>query len=339
MGTGAAVTFRAKCGDGDRRRHHVLCGYNGSDMDDTLTLPDFFEPLLAGQYGADDVRRIVAGCDVQRAVTLRANTLKATRDEVAAALDEAGIEWQPVGWYGDAFVIEGAREDAIRVLPLYDEGKVYLQSLSSMMPALVLGARPGEDVCDLCAAPGGKTTQIAALSGSKALVTACEMHAPRAERLEHNLRKLGASNVTVMRTDARRLDDFFSFDRILLDAPCSGSGTLRATDPKLRHRFTPALIEKSRKSQRALISKALSLLKPGGTLVYSTCSVLVCENEDIVREALQQARRNGAYELRPIVLDGADDLPLLPTSLEGCLALCPTEHYEGFFVAKITRQG
>lgn len=312
--------------------------YNWNTMSDTTTLPDFFEPLLAGQYGADDVRRIVEGCHARRAVTLRANTLKATRVEVAAALDDAGIGWRPVGWYDDAFVIVQAREDAVRALPPYNDGKLYLQSLSSMIPALVLGARAGEDVCDLCAAPGGKTTQIAALSEGKALITACEMHAPRAERLEHNLRKQGASNVTVMRTDARRLDDFFSFDRILLDAPCSGSGTLWAADPKLHKRFTPALVEKSRKAQRALMAKALTLLKPGGTLVYSTCSVLACENEDIVRDALHKAKRNGSYELKPVALANADDLPLLPVSLEGCLALCPTERYEGFFVAKVTRQ-
>ena len=304
---------------------------------DTATLPDFFEPLLAKQYGTDDVRRIVEGCHARRAATLRANTLKAVHEEIAATLDEAGIGWKPVGWYGDAFVIEGAREDAVRTLPLYDEGKVYLQSLSSMIPAIVLDAQAGEDVCDMCAAPGGKTTQIAALSGGKALVTACEMHAPRAERLEYNLRKLGAANVTVMRVDARRLDDFFSFDRILLDAPCSGSGTLRDTDPKVHRRFTPALVAKSQKAQRALMAKALTLLKPGGTLVYSTCSVLACENEEIVHGALQQARKGGSYEVKAVTLDGADDLPLLPTTLEGSLALCPTERYEGFFVARIRR--
>ncbi len=307
-------------------------------MSDTPTLPDFFEPLLAESYDAANVRRIVQGCAATRAVTLRANTLKTNRDEVAAALDGAGIRWKPVAWYDDAFIIEGTREDAVRELPAYDEGNVYLQSLSSMIPALVLGARPGEDVCDLCAAPGGKTTQIAALTGGKALITACEMHAPRAEKLEHNLRKLGASNVTVMRTDARRLDDFFSFDRILLDAPCSGSGTLRLTDPKLHTRFTPALVQKSRKTQRALLNKALNLLKPGGTLVYSTCSVLPCENEDIVREALAHTPRERRFELKPVVLNGADDLPLLPSGLEGCLTLCPTELYEGFFVASIVRK-
>ena len=307
-------------------------------MSDTTTLPGFFEPLLAEQYGADDVRRIVEGCAARRAVTLRANTLKATRDKVASALDGARIGWEPVSWYADAFVIKDAREDAIRALPLYDEGKVYLQSLSSMIPALVLGTRAGEDVCDMCAAPGGKTTQIAALADGKALIMACEMHKPRAEKLEHNLRKLGASNVNVMQTDARRLDDFFSFDRVLLDAPCSGSGTLSVGDPKMPKRFTPALVAKSRKAQQALMTKALAILKPGGTMVYSTCSVLACENEDIVREALSRAKKHGAYKLKPVDLPAIDDMPALPTSLDGCLAVCPTALYEGFFVAKITRE-
>lgn len=306
-------------------------------MSDAPTLPTFFEPLLRDQYDDADVRRIVAGCSAQRAVTLRVNTLKATREEIVGQLDEAGIAWKGVSWYGDAFLIEGAREDAVRALPAYEGGGVYLQSLSSMIPALVLGAQPGEDVCDMCAAPGGKTSQIAALSNGKALIMACEMHAPRAERLEHNLRKLGVPNTTVMRTDARRLDDFFSFDRILVDAPCSGSGTISTADPRMPKRFTPALVEKSRKAQRALLGKALSLLKPGGTLVYSTCSVLTSENEEIVSEALAKAQRTGAFELKPVQLADAHDLPVLPTSLEGCLTLCPTDAYEGFFVAEIAR--
>ncbi len=301
------------------------------------SLPAFFEPLLSEQHAQDDVTRIIAGCDAQRACTLRANTLLSNREEVAAALDEAGIAWQHASFYEDAFILESAREADVRALPLYDEGKIYLQSLSSMLPPLVLGAQADLDILDMCAAPGGKTTQLAALGGKRCHITACEMHAPRAEKLEHNLRKLGASNVMVMRTDARRLDDFFRFDRILLDAPCSGSGTLRVSDPKLHARFTPKLVQKSRKAQSALLDKALSLLKPGGTLVYSTCSVLADENERIVEGALVRAKKKGAYRLKAVEIPGADDLPRLPTSLEGTLCVCPTDRYEGFFVAKIER--
>ena len=334
-------------------------------MTATPALPEFFEPLLAEQYETADVERILAGCTATRPVTLRANTLLANRAQVAAALDEAQIPHHPVSWYDDAFIIgepsdgqDGAREripeSALWNLPIYQEGKVYLQSLSSMIPALALDPRPGEDICDMCAAPGGKTTQIAALTGNEAYLTACEMHAPRVEKLQYNLRKLGAPNVTVMKTDARQLDDFFSFDRILLDAPCSGSGTLKAGDERLAKRFTPTLVQKSQKSQRALLLKALSLLKPGGTLVYSTCSVLACENEDIVNQCLRQVKRKGTFELQPILANDAtsdDDnvpqptfdaqqaaaLPLLPTRLDGTLCLAPTDLYEGFFVAKIKR--
>lgn len=306
-------------------------------MDDAIGyVPGFFESLLLGQYGPQDTQRILDGCAVRRAVTLRANTLIADAAAISRELDEAGIQWSAVNWYADAFVLPSAREDAVRKLPSYAQGGLYLQSLSSMIPALILNAQAGQDVCDMCAAPGGKTTQILALSRGGAMICACELHAPRAEKLEHNLRKLGAENVTVMRTDARQLDDFFSFDCILLDAPCSGSGTLDAHNPATRKHFTEKLIAKSVKTQKALIAKALKLLKPGGTLVYSTCSVLAAENEDIVEGALAHAK-GGQFELKPIALDDAGQLPRIPTRLPETLLLAPTDLYEGFFVAKVKR--
>ena len=296
-------------------------------------LPEFLLDLLREQYAADDVTRILEGFACERPVTLRANALLATAGEVAAELDAAGIAHHGVAWYADAFVLEGVRERAVWDLPAYEQGKVYLQSLSSMLPPLVLDPRPGADVLDMCAAPGGKTTQMAALSGGRAHITACEMHGPRAEKLAFNLRRQGATGVNVMRTDARRLDDFFSFDQILLDAPCSGSGTVRLGDPRVARRLTPRLVDKSVTSQNALLDKALRLLKPGGELVYSTCSVLACENEQVVRRALERHR----CRMVPIDADRFGGLPLLPTALEGALCVCPSELYEGFFVAKIRR--
>ena len=101
--------------------------------------------------------------------------------------------------------------------------------------------------------------------------------------------------------------------------------------------FIQKLVDKSVKSQRALIKKALSLLRVGGTLVYSTCSVLECENEDIVRFGLERAQRGKSFQIQPLAIENADSLPMLPTTLEGTLALYPTRYYEGFFIAKITR--
>lgn len=304
----------------------------------TETLPSFFEPLLAKSYSPKDVERIVDGC-AKRKTTLRSNALKATCGEIEGVLREAGIGFSHPSWYADAFVIEGAREDAIRALAAYEEGKVYLQSLSSMLPPLALEVAPGTDILDMCAAPGGKTTQIAAIGGRGTHVTACEMSAPRADKLEHNLAKQGCGNVTVLRQDARRLDGFFRFDRILVDAPCSGSGTIRAGDAKMLGRFTPKLVDKCAKQQAALLDKALSLLKPGGLLVYSTCSVIPRENEDQLVAALKRARKKGAFEVVPLGIAGDGEIPTLPNSLPGSMTVCPTETYEGFFLAKVKRTG
>lgn len=303
-------------------------------------LPEFFLPLLQEHYAIADIQRIVEGCGATRATTLRANTLLSSRDEIAAALDAADLTWESVPWYADAFVLPSASPKDLWDLDAYKAGKMYVQSLSSMLPPLVMEPAAGLDILDMCAAPGGKTCQMAALGGPQTHITACEMHAPRAEKLEYNLAKQGARNIMVMRTDARRLDDFFSFDRVLLDAPCSGSGTLRATDPKMPKRFTPALIQKSLKSQRALLTKALQVTKPGGFCVYSTCSILPQENHLMVQDCLKALRKKGSYSIEPIPL--ADDLqragaPLLPCSLEGALCMCPTDRFEGFFVAKIKR--
>ena len=302
-----------------------------------MSLPEHLVSLLADQYAEPDIERILEGYRAQRNVTLRANTLSSSIDEVANELDGAGIAWSGVDWYADAFVIENARERQIWDLPIYEEGKVYLQSLSSMLPPIALEARANEDVLDMCAAPGGKTSQIAALTGNRAHLTACEMHAPRADKLEYNLAKLGARNVVVMRTDARRMDEFFRFDRILVDAPCSGSGTLKLDNPNGLARFTPKLIEKSKKSQRALLSKALTLMKAGSTLVYSTCSILEGENESIVRDCLSKARRQGTFELKLLTFAGMEAIPTLPSTLDEALVVCPTELYEGFFMVRIER--
>ena len=312
----------------------------GCFMTSTATneLPGFLPPLLAEGYPAKWVERIQQGYAGTRATSLRANTLKATCSEIASALSEAGIAWEAVPWYEDAFVLPAVEASSLWSLDIYKQGKVYLQSLSSMIPPLVADVGAGMDVLDMCAAPGGKTSQMAALAGGRCRITAAEMHAPRAEKLEYNLEKLGVRNATVMRTDARRLDSFFSFDRVLVDAPCSGSGTLRLSDPKMPKRFTPALVQKSTKAQKALLLKALEITKPQGLCVYSTCSVLPQENEQMVAACLKIASKRGSYKLEPVDLGpGMQDVPVMPNGLEGTLTVCPTNRYEGFFVAKIRR--
>ena len=157
------------------------------------------------------------------------------------------------------------------------------------------------------------------------------MNAIRAERLKYNIEKQGASSVYVMVTDSRKIDDFFSFDRILLDAPCSGSGTLYSQDEKIEKTFTPKLIQKSIKAQTQLLKKAINILKTGKEMTYSTCSILQEENEDIVNNIL----KNKKVEIVPIEVD--KNIPVLPTKIKGTLCVCPNEEYEGFFIAKIRK--
>lgn len=137
-----------------------------------------------------------------------------------------------------------------------------------------------------------------------------------------------------MQKDARFIDDFFSFDQILLDAPCSGSGTLDFNDNNIEKYFSKQLIDRSSSVQKTLLSKAIKLLKPGHEMVYSTCSILSCENEDIIVHSI----KNENVEIVPIRFEGMEELPLLPTKIHGTLCVCPTDLYEGFFVAKIRKK-
>lgn len=267
------------------------------------SIPAFLEERLREAFPAADAEAVLAGFEAARArpVTLRANRLKATPDDVAAALDAATIPYERVPWFPDAFVLgENTAERDVWPLDLYRNGGIYLQSLSSMLPPLALAPRPRADILDMCAAPGGKTLEMASLEPT-ARITACELSAPRAERLEYNLAKQGAVNVQVMRTDARRLDEYFSFDQVLLDAPCTGTGTFRAGDARAAKRITPALLAKVTKAQAALLDRALTVLKPGGTLVYSTCSILPAENDEQVKRVLS-LKRHRDCELVPLRL-------------------------------------
>lgn len=329
-------------GQGARRERVSQLPPEPQELDPETGLPAFLLEAIRTQHGAEQAARIVAGWDVTRRTTLRANALKASPEKVEAVLAGAGIAFERVPWFRDAFVLEpGAEERQLWSLDAYRDGEIYLQSLSSMLPPLALAPRPGADVLDMCAAPGGKTSEMAALASGRdgaraARITACELSVPRAEKLEHNLAKLGATNVQVMRTDARRLDSWFSFDQILVDAPCTGSGTVSTHDGHAARHLTPRLLERTTRSQAALFDKGLDVLKAGGELVYSTCSVLRQENEDVVRTALASHRD---CELVEVELDGIDGLPTLPTELDGTLLVCPTELYEGFFVAKIRKSG
>lgn len=289
-------------------------------------IPQFLKDLLIEQYGEEISTKIENGYKAQRPVTLRVNNLKTSLEKAKEKLDEAQIEYETISWYEKALIIKNVREEEIRKLEIYENGEIYLQSLSSMLPPIILEPKAGENILDMTAAPGGKTTEIAALTENKAYITACEKNKIRAERLKFNLQKQGVKSANIMVEDARKLSDYFSFDKILLDAPCSGSGTENIFDKN----FSKELVERSVKFQEELLSKALKILKPGGEMVYSTCSILKQENEKVLERVLSK----GNAQIEPITVQ---DIEVLPSKIAETITVCPTENYEGFFVAKIKK--
>ena len=295
-------------------------------------IPEFLEQKLELQYGVGLKAKIIAGYTKKRQVTIRVNTLKATEKDVEEELAQNNIQYKKITWSDDAYILEGISERDIEKLDFYEYGKIYMQSLSSMIPPLILEPKENTDILDMAAAPGGKTTQIAALTRNNSYITACEMNVIRAERLKYNIEKQGATSVYTLVTDSRKMDSFFSFDSILLDAPCSGSGTLSLQNDSISH-FSIKLIEKCKKSQLDLLSKAVEVLKIGHEMVYSTCSILQEENEEIINKVL----KNGRVEIVPINLEKYADIPILPTKINGTMCIMPNALYEGFFVAKLKK--
>lgn len=296
-------------------------------------VPEFLIEMLNQQYGEEITSKILEGYSQKRKVTFRVNTLKTSIEKVEEVLKNNNIEFEKVSWSDVAYIVKNVREDTLKELEIYKKGEIYLQSLSSMLPPIVLEPKENTDILDMCAAPGGKTTELASLTNNNANITACELNKIRIEKLKYNIEKQGATSVYIMQEDSRRINDFFSFDNILLDAPCSGSGTLNVEDVNLEKTFTEKLIEKSQKSQLELLNKAVKILKQGQEMVYSTCSILNVENEEIVSKIL----KNNKVEIVPIEFEGKEELTLLPTKIDGTLCVMPTEFYEGFFIAKIRK--
>lgn len=280
---------------------------------------------LIKEYGEDLASEIISGFK-PKTLTIRINTLKCDKDYVKEVLDNFNIGYNDVSFYKDALILD-CMEDKIRSLDIYKDGMIYLQSLSSMIPPLCFDFKNNESILDMAAAPGGKTCEMACLTNNKVRITATEPNKIRFDRLKYNIAKQGA-RVSVLKQDARVLDEFLRFDKILLDAPCSGSGTIRD------NKFNFDLVNKSIKRQRELLVKASQILKSGGVLLYSTCSILKEENEANIKYLLDM----GNMEIIDIDKSLFKDIPTLPSNIDGVITVKPTNLYEGFFVSLLRKK-
>ena len=230
-------------------------------------------------------------CEVQRPVTIRVNTLKTRRRDLASTLISRGVNLDPIGPWSKVGLVVYDSAVPIGATPEYLAGHYMLQGASSMLPVMALAPQDGERILDMCAAPGGKTTYIAALMKNTGVLVANDSSSDRCKALAGNIQRLGVHNSIVCNYDARKFPIVMSgFDRILLDAPCSGTGVI-SKDPSVKTSRTDKNIQRCSHIQKELILAAIDALdansSSGGYMVYSTCSVLVEENEWVVDYALK----------------------------------------------------
>lgn len=303
---------------------------------------------------------------VERPTTFRVNTIKAKRDETIIGLKKQGFKFKKVPWYTDAYILENRTKRELSETTAYESGQIYMQSLASMVPPLLLDLAPGESVFDMTAAPGSKTSQIAALMQTQGELLANDVNKVRFFKLKHNMEQLGVlsrpqdtsdGSPAELRSDSSRwnctlrlehgaalADEYVAyFDKILLDAPCSAEARFIEGQPKSFGFWKERKIKEMAYKQRQLLFAAWKALKPGGTLVYSTCTFAPEENEVQISRLLE---RSPDAQIVPIHIVGVPSLPPIMTwknkslheGVAHTLRVEPTKEIEGFFVAKIQKR-
>ncbi|MBF0619496.1 MAG: RsmB/NOP family class I SAM-dependent RNA methyltransferase [Candidatus Omnitrophica bacterium] len=277
-------------------------------------------------------------------ITIRVNTLKSSCAEVVARLGSEGAVLTPVSWSHEVFEVTNMAREVLSAHALLEAGAVYQQSFSSLLPAVLLSPKPGDRVLDTCAAPGSKTTQMAALMKGEGLITAVEAVKERFYRLKAVVTLLGVSNIEYKLMDARRFEPRDGlYDRVLVDAPCSSEGRFKTFIPKTFAYWSPRKIKEMSHKQKGILLSASRALKPGGELVYSTCTCAPEENEEVVDWFLR--KNDSGFMLSPAELPGVVRYPAVQewngraykNDVSACVRVLPNARYSGFFMAKFIK--
>jgi 16S rRNA (cytosine967-C5)-methyltransferase len=293
------------------------------------SVPPWVVSMWWEALGAEATRALLARVNEPAESALRANTL---RTDAAALAGSLGVCARAAGDPPEAVLVLEPFD--AHGSPQWAAGELMPQSRASMLVAHVLDPRPGERVLDLCAAPGGKTTHLAALMEARGEIVAVERHAGRARSLQRTAMRMGAENVTVEIADAARpRRGAERFERVLVDAPCSGLGTLQAR-PDRRWRASEEGVRALAEQQARLLSAAAVTCAPGGTLVYSTCTVSPAENEHQIGAFLDAHSDFADIDLGPRFPAWSD--PGVPGRV---LALPHVQGSDGFYVAALRRAG
>lgn len=292
--------------------------------------PQWLVDLYEREYGADVLEEILTANNAQPGLSLRVNTLKATRGDVLSQLTEAGFVVEPSLFSPDGILHHGQDGSDLFAHPLFKGGVITVQDQSSMLVAPILDPKPGQAVLDMCSAPGGKTGHIAQLMANQGTLEARDVSYEKLYRVRENLDRLGVTCAHLEVADARvhdpSLDD--GFDRVLLDAPCSGLGIIRRK-PDIRWQRQAEDLKELASIQAEMLENASKYVKIGGVVVYSTCTMASIENEGVIEAFLEL---HPGYQRCEIT--GVD--PRLIRN--GYLKVMPhLHHMDGFFAAKLRR--
>lgn len=307
-----------------------------------------FKERIEKQIGKKDAEGFFGTFKQRTRKAFRVNTIKSNSEEIKERIKERGWKFRQIPGLKEAFIIDtelnpGELGKTIE----HNIGNYYIQEITSMLPALALDPKENEKVLDLCAAPGSKTTQIAALMNNKGILFANEVRKDRVNILSANLERCGVANTIVTTSEGLRICKFFRenkflFDKILVDAPCSGEGTIM-NDPSILKTWNPNMIKKFSRIQKGLIEAAFSILIPGGTLIYSTCTLEVEEDEEVIQYLIEKFPKQLKIEKILLPLKSRPGLKewknqKFDKEIQNCAKFWPQDNgSEGFFIAKIKK--
>lgn len=310
-----------------------------------MQLPDLLIERLESFIPDEKKEEVFTAFAHEHAITFRANTLKTTAEEIEKQLTQQGFLLQAVSWYPDAFILQNKSKEELLQTNQYKDGLLYIQNLSSMIPPLVLEPQETDLVLDLTAAPGSKTTEIAALMHNKGLIIANDKSPNRLFKMKTILEEQGVTNTQTLAIPGEFIWKKYPeyFDKVLLDAPCSMEGRISLGEEATITEWSPKKIHQLSNLQKWLLRSAISSTRVGGAIVYSTCALSPEENEEVVDYILKKEK--GAVEIEPIELLGLhQDAGLsfwkhkvFDDSLKKTLRIYPNDAMEGFFVAKLRK--
>lgn len=315
-------------------------------MDDPLiAFPIEFVRRLKQLIPPEKLPGIISGLTHDRKTTLRTNTLKTDDATLVQLLHAHGVKVQSVDGIPHAYIVDNTPLRTITELSEYTEGKLYVQSLSSMIPPLVLDPKPGEKVLDLSAAPGSKTTQMAALMHNQGEIVANDTSQTRLYRLYANLNLQGVTIAKTTKMDGRSFWKNYPeyFDKTLVDVPCSMDGRFNVNQPKTFEDWSLKKVRDLSMLQRWLLRSAISATKPHGIIVYSTCTLSPEENENVVNWVVEKDKhavvvesiQTGALPLEPAITTWGSEH--FSGEISNTARIYPSSTMEGFFIAKLRK--